>query len=105
MKIVNAGTCDVKIVNAMTCGVNVDSQEKRRGDPAGGTTWRHGEEGGTNALGMSAEAKVGGRLTVIKPKERRSELVVAGTCDGKVDNLRAGALRSGSDVKVRSKVD
>ena len=45
----------VKIVNAGTCIVNVDSEEKRRGDPACGMTWRHGEEGGTNAQGRLAE--------------------------------------------------
>ena len=33
--------------------MNVDLQEKRRGDPAG--AGRHGEEGGRNALGRLAE--------------------------------------------------
>jgi hypothetical protein len=51
VKIVNTGTCIVKIVN--TGRVNVDSQEKRRGDPAG--AGRHGEERGTKALARLAK--------------------------------------------------
>ena len=42
----------VKIVNAGTCVVNVDWEAKRSGDVA---TWRHGGEGGRNALGRLAE--------------------------------------------------